>query len=129
MRIFPTDSVKITFSNTEDQQDETLTFAIDSKGTKVLHNKTQIEEIATHLQSGEVNLVNILFKENEINLNNEGLVAGHFSRLRFIGFSSENLTSWVINESKLFIFWKLSITVHNKKKNKRILNRRFIRQI
>ena len=100
MRFFASDSVNITFSNTEEKNDQTLVFLINNFETIVFENGDEISRIDSKLKSGEMNLLNILYTASKINLNNEGMITGKFSKLRFISFSSTNQTSWVVDSSK-----------------------------
>ena len=101
IRVFPSDSINITFSNTEDQTNETLVFFIEESLTTVFKNNLEIERIDMKLKMDELNVIEILFKATEINFNNLRILNGTFSRLLLIGFSSVQHSSWVVEESKL----------------------------
>ena len=53
-----------------------------------------------HLKINSINDMEIIFTENEINIQNKVIVGGYFSELHFIGFTSVKQASWIVKKSK-----------------------------
>ena len=96
--------ISITFSQTKDLHNLTVTFLLDTAQTSVTseswpHTVTKNEPSGLKLQ--KLNDLYINFAETEINLNDEVILNGEFEHLNFIAFASDDRASWIVHKSKI----------------------------
>ena len=104
-RVFPKDVFTVTFSNTRAQDDKTLVFTFSESETTATGEVTQTWTEKSIFEFGSLNDFMISFRNNSIEFTNEKMAAsiiitGIFDMLRFIGFHSEVLTTWVLQDSR-----------------------------
>ena len=98
--MYPLGPVIIIFSDTRDQLHHTVEFVVENTKTSVLHNGTEIKEEASGLKYNAINSLEISFSETQIIFDKNIQVLNDFYALRFISFKSDNVASWVVQQSK-----------------------------
>ena len=104
-RVFPKDIFSVTFSKTRAQDDPVLTFSFAPTQTTVTGLESQTWDGDSIFEFGSLNDFTVAFTNNTIvftNIKTEAYVAisgGIYEELRFIGFHSDILTTWIMLES------------------------------
>ena len=103
-RVFSKVAFSITFSNTRAQDDQTLEFSFQPHKTSLTGIQEEIWNEKSIFEFGKLNEFTIDFSNNSIVMNNEKLsrsidIQGTFEKLIFVGFYSEELTTWIVEQS------------------------------
>ena len=104
-RVFPKDTFSVVFSKTRAQDDQALTFSFSPTQTTVTGLESETWNENSIFEFGTLNDFAITFTNNSIvfiNTKTESSIAisgGIYEELRFIGFHSDVLTTWIMLES------------------------------
>ena len=104
-RVFPKDTFSVVFSQSRAQDVQALTFTFSPAQTTVTGLESQTWNENSIFEFGSLNDFTISFSNNSIvfsNIKTEASIAisgGIYEELRFIGFHSDILTTWVLLES------------------------------
>ena len=118
-RVFPKDTFSVVFSKTRAQDDQALTFSFSPTQTTASGLESQTWNEKSIFKFGSLNDFAITFTNNSIvfiNTKTESSIAlsgGVYEELRFIGFHSDILTTWILLESTHDV--KGSFNSHRKK--------------
>ena len=102
-RVFPEGPVKLTFSKTRDQLNNTITFNINKDGTSVeefgCNFNFSLNEPSLKVNLKSINDIEITITDTKINFEDKIIINGNFEELKFIGFDSELPASWIVQKS------------------------------
>ena len=104
-RVFPKDTFSVVFSQSRAQDVQALTFTFSPTVTTVTGLESQTWNDNSIFEFGSLNDFSISFTNNSIvfsNTKTESSIAisgGVYEELRFIGFHSDVLTTWIVLES------------------------------
>ena len=106
-RVFSKESFSITFSTNRAQDDLHLTFSFQQDRTTLTGSQTKVWKEKSIFEFGKLNDFMIEVSSNSIVFKNNQkgsgsiTVDGTFQLLKFIGFYSEKLSTWIVSQSKI----------------------------
>ena len=104
-RVFSKDFFNITFSKTKQQQNNSLVISFFPNLTRIKYPNTVELEEEPYFVFGNLNELTLKLTASSLIIINSRFseflnISGNFNNFGFIGFNSENHTSWIVSESK-----------------------------
>ena len=110
-RVFSNEGFNITFSNTKQQNDKFVMISFDANQSR-MHGSSNImgKNNEPIFEFGKLNEFTINLTDSSLTFYNPKfseylMFEGNFQSLEYVGFDSESLTTWIVNQSKIEIFF------------------------